>query len=201
MTTDLPALKYHLRPFEARDIAPWTAILNNIYPDEPSTMEQNEHWERTYPADNPRFRRVAETAEGQLVGYGECQRPYWSSLKTDTCMVFVAVDPAWQHRGVGQALYAAVTPFAETLRAVKLRTDCSRRFRGHDPFPGQSRIRPDRHPVRVIVGHSDLRRDPFSGRGGAIRGGRLHADHPGGGAPIRTAKRINTSTRCSRPPS
>ena len=124
MTTDSPALKYHLRPFEARDIAPWTAILNNIYPDEPCTVEQTEHWERTYPADNPRFRRVAETAEGQVVGYGECQRPYWSSLKTDTCMVFVAVDPVWQHRGIGQVLYEAVMPFAETLRTVKLRTDC-----------------------------------------------------------------------------
>jgi mycothiol synthase len=138
MTTDSPALDYHLRPFEARDIAPWTAILNNIYPDEPSTIEQNEHWESTYPADNPRFRRVAETAEGQLVGYGECQRPYWSSLKTDTCMVFVAVEPAWQHRGIGQVLYAAVMPFAETLGAVKLRTDCREDSEDTIRFLGQA---------------------------------------------------------------
>ncbi len=116
--------QYHLRPFEERDIVPSTAINNTIYPDEPVTVAQSEHWERTYPADNPRFRRVAETAAGQLVGYGECQRPFWSSLKTDTCTIYVAVDPDWQRRGIGQTLYAAVAPFAKAQGAVRLRTDC-----------------------------------------------------------------------------
>lgn len=124
MTADTTALRYHLRPFEERDIVPWTAILNKIYPDEPSTVEQGEHWERTYPADNPRFRRVAVTEEGQLLGYGECQRPYWSNLKADTCFIYVGVDPAWQRRGIGETLYAAVAPFAAEQKAIKLRTDC-----------------------------------------------------------------------------
>ena len=71
MTTDMPALHCHLRPFAARDIAPWTAILNQVFADEPTTVEQQEHGERTYPAGNPRLRLVAETEEGQM-GYGEC---------------------------------------------------------------------------------------------------------------------------------
>jgi GNAT superfamily N-acetyltransferase len=119
----LSPVKFTLREFEKRDIASLTTIFNNIYPDEPSTLEQNEHWEATYPADNPRQRRVAETDAGQVVGYGECQRPFWSD-QVEKYAVFVAVDPEWQHRGIGQALYTAVAPFATEQGATMLRTDC-----------------------------------------------------------------------------
>lgn len=111
---------YHLRDFETQDIAPLTDILNAIYPDEPSTLEQNEYWERTYPADNPRLRRVAVADTGEVVGLAECQRPFWSNI-TDSYAVFVAVAPAWQGRGIGQALLAAVTPFAPAQGAVRVR--------------------------------------------------------------------------------
>jgi RimJ/RimL family protein N-acetyltransferase len=113
----------HLRDFTSQDIPPFSAILTAIWPDEPNTVEQMEHWERTYPADNQRFRRVAVADDGQMVGYGECQRPYWSSLQ-DTYEVFVAVDPAWQRRGIGQMLFAAVAPFAGQHGMAKLRTSC-----------------------------------------------------------------------------
>lgn len=117
------AATYHLRDFTSQDIAPFSAILTAIWPDEPNTVEQMAHWERTYPADNPRFRRVAALEDGQMVGYGECQRPYWSSLQ-DTYEVFVAVDPAWQRRGIGQMLLATVTPFAQEQGIARLRTSC-----------------------------------------------------------------------------
>lgn len=57
-----------LRDFTSQDIAPFSAILTTIWPDEPNTVEQMEHWERTYPADNPRLRRVAALGDGQMVG-------------------------------------------------------------------------------------------------------------------------------------
>jgi mycothiol synthase len=117
------AAAFHLRDFTSQDIAPFSAILTAIWPDEPNTVEQMEHWERTYPADNPRFRRVAALDDGQMVGFGECQRPYWSSLQ-DTYEVFVAVDPAWQRRGIGQTLLATVAPFAQEEGITKLRTSC-----------------------------------------------------------------------------
>ena len=123
MTLTNPTLKFSLRAFEPRDIAPLTTIFNRIYPDEPSTLAQNEHWEQTYPADNPRLRRIAETAVGQVVGYGECQRPFWSD-QLNTYAIFIAVDPEWQRKGIGQALFTAVAPFAAEQNATKLRTDC-----------------------------------------------------------------------------
>ncbi|HSN75698.1 MAG TPA: GNAT family N-acetyltransferase [Anaerolineae bacterium] len=123
MQTTHSPLRFQLRAYTSRDIPPLVAILNNIFPDEPSTLEQEEHWERTYPADNPRVRRVAETDDGVMVGYGSCMRPFWSSLQ-DTYDIFLAVDPAWQRRGTGQALLAAVAPFAQEQGIAKLRTNC-----------------------------------------------------------------------------
>lgn len=117
LTTDFA---YHLRDFESADVAPLTDILNAIYPDEPSTLEQNMYWERSYPADNPRFRRVAALDTGQVVGYGECQRPFWSNI-ADSYALFVAVAPEWQGRGLGQALLAAAAPFASAQGAVRVR--------------------------------------------------------------------------------
>lgn len=129
-----------LRDFTGQDIPPFSAILTAIWPDEPNTVEQMEHWERTYPTDNPRFRRVAVADDGQMVGYGECQRPYWSSLQ-DTYEVFVAVDPAWQRRGIGQVLLAAVTPFAQEQGIAKLRTSCKEDSAGTVRFLEQAGFR------------------------------------------------------------
>ena len=114
---------FYLRDFASQDIAPLSAILTAIWPDEPNTVEQMEHGERTYPAGNPRLRRSAVFGDGPIVGYGECQRPFWSSLQ-DTYEVFVAVEPAWQRRGIGQALLAAVAPLAQEQGIPKLRTFC-----------------------------------------------------------------------------
>ena len=118
-----PAAPFYIRPFEPPDIAPFTQIINAIYPDEPTTVAQNEHWETSYPADNPRFRRVATTDTGAVVGYGECQYPFWSDT-TDTYALFIAVHPEWQHQGIGRALFTAVSPFASQQGASRLKTDC-----------------------------------------------------------------------------
>lgn len=131
---------YHLRDFTSQDIAPFSAILNAIWPDEPVTVEQMEHEERTYPADNPRVRRVAETDDGLMVGYGSCMRPFWSSLQ-DVYDLFVAVDPAWQSRGIGQALLAAVAPFAQEQGIAKLRTSCKEDSAGSMCFLEQAGFR------------------------------------------------------------
>lgn len=75
MINTTPGAQFHLRDFAGRDLSPLTDILNSVFPDEPTTLEQQAHWERTYPPGNPRVRRVAETAVGQVVSYGDCRIP------------------------------------------------------------------------------------------------------------------------------
>lgn len=113
----------HLRAFTNADLPALEALLNQVFPDEPISLEQLEHHERTYPPGNPRLRLAAETAEGRVVGYGECERPYMTA-QPEHFGVFVAVDAAWQHRGIGRALLAAVAPFAEQHGFRKLRCGC-----------------------------------------------------------------------------
>jgi mycothiol synthase len=113
----------HHRSFTTADLPALAALLDQIFPDEPISLEQLEHHERTYPAGNPRLRLAAETEDGQVVGYGECERPY-RTARPDFFGVFVAVDEAWQHRGIGQALLAAVMPFAEEHGFRKLHCGC-----------------------------------------------------------------------------
>lgn len=127
--TTQPPPMFHLRDYVRDDIPRLVAILNSVFPDEPSTIEQEEHWERTYPADNPRVRHVAETDDGLMVGYGSCMRPFWSSLQ-DVYEVFVVVDPAWQRRGIGQTLLAGVAE--DTAGRIARHSD---RKRGGAAFP------------------------------------------------------------------
>lgn len=137
MQTIHPPTRIQLRDYTSYDIPPLVAILNSVFPDEPSTIEQEEHWERTYPAGNPRVRRVAETGDGLMVGYGSCMRPFWSSLE-DVYDLFVVVDPAWQRRGIGQTLLAAVAPFAQAQGIAKLRTSCKEDSTGSVQFLEQA---------------------------------------------------------------
>ena len=123
MKTAQPQAKTRLRDFASHDIPPLVAILNQVFADEPTTVEQQEHGERTYPAGNPRLRLAAETEEGQVAGYGECLLPFWTA-QPSFYSLFVIVDPAWQRRGIGQALLGALTPFAQEQGFHKLRTNC-----------------------------------------------------------------------------
>ena len=53
MKTAQPQAKTRLRDFTSHDIPPLVAILNQVFADEPISLEQLEHHERTYPAGNP----------------------------------------------------------------------------------------------------------------------------------------------------
>ena len=124
--TNLPN-SFQLRAYGVEDIPALAALHNRTFADEPTTVAQHEHWERTYPEGNPRERKVAELSNGQIVGYGECQYPFWTT-EPDFYNLFVIVDPDWQHRGIGQALLRSVAPYAQAQGVAKLRTHCREDF-------------------------------------------------------------------------
>jgi hypothetical protein len=68
---------FRLRELCTEDLIGLADVLNATYPDEPTTLAEQEHWERVYPQDNPRLRFAAETEAGEFIGFGQCVKPFW----------------------------------------------------------------------------------------------------------------------------
>ncbi len=121
--THEPTDKWRLREYRESDIPAWVDIVNLEYHDEPTTLEQELHWEHSYPQDNPRLRLAVEDANGHLIGMGACEKPFWSSAP-GVYIVYGLVHPDWRKRGIGQALLARHEAYAREQRAEKLWSDC-----------------------------------------------------------------------------
>jgi len=127
MTQPSTEWNFVLRGFSPADIPAMVEIFNEVYPDEPTTVESEEHWERTYPQGNPRVRLVAETVDGRMVGLGDCMRPFWLAA-SDVYSLFIAVPARWRRHGIGQALLTKLEPFAWAQGAERIHTDCREDF-------------------------------------------------------------------------
>ncbi len=95
MSTSLAEQNIHLREFRWEDIPPLVDINNRTTPDDPSTIENQEHQEKTYPADNPRLRYAVENAAGKFIGLGVCLHPFWMNAP-GVYFMWIIVDPAWR---------------------------------------------------------------------------------------------------------
>jgi mycothiol synthase len=113
-----------LRDFQSTDIPALVSIVNRTYPDTPTTVEQEEYWERTYPQNNPRLRFTVETTGGTVVGQGSCMFPFWMQNSMGVYSIYAVVDPEWRGRGIGRALFARLEPYAWQQGAQRLWTDC-----------------------------------------------------------------------------
>ena len=78
MSDLLNRLGIRFHDFRPDDIPALVEISNRTFPDEPTTIAQEEHWEKTYPSDNPRLRIAVEAGDGQFVGVGNCTKPFWA---------------------------------------------------------------------------------------------------------------------------
>ena len=67
MTNQSIPRPFHLREYCLDDIPAFTNIINRTFPDEPTTVENMEHWERIYPKNNPRLRYSVEWEDGHTV--------------------------------------------------------------------------------------------------------------------------------------
>jgi mycothiol synthase len=110
---------FRLRGFRVEDLAALTDVLNATYPDEPTTLDEQEHGERVYPADNPRVRFAAETEIGEFVGFGQCMKPFRLDAP-GVYTIYAVVAPQWRRRGIGRALLARLEPFAIARGAQRI---------------------------------------------------------------------------------
>jgi RimJ/RimL family protein N-acetyltransferase len=114
---------WRFREYREADIPAWVEIINLEYPDEPTTLAQEQHWERSYPKDNPRLRLAVEDEQGRLIGMGASERPFWA-VAPGVYTAYGLVHPQWRRRGIGQALLARFLTYATDQGAEKLWTDC-----------------------------------------------------------------------------
>ena len=115
------------REFRFEDIRTLVDIRNRVYPDTPTTVETEEHFEAVYPKDNPRKRIAVESRDGQLIGFGDCMNPFWMKAP-GVYTIWAIVDPDWRRRGIAQALFAELEPLGRGQGATRLWADCREDF-------------------------------------------------------------------------
>jgi GNAT superfamily N-acetyltransferase len=114
---------WQVREYTRGDIPSFVEILNLEYPDEPSTVEQEEHWDSIYPQDNPRLRLAVDDQAGRLVGCGSTVKPFWA-IAPGVYHLFIVTHPAHRGRGIGRDLLMRLEAFARGQAAEKLWSDC-----------------------------------------------------------------------------
>ncbi|MCA9869940.1 MAG: GNAT family N-acetyltransferase [Anaerolineae bacterium] len=113
---------FHLRDFRAEDIPDFVEAINLGYPEEPTTIEQVEYWESSFPSDVPRRRAVAEWQDGKTAGFATCFDPFWM-VTPGAYWLELLVHPSYRRQGAGRELLAAVEPFAWQQGAQRLWTN------------------------------------------------------------------------------
>lgn len=114
---------WRVRMYTAADIPTHVELSNLEYPDEPTTVEQEEHWERSYPQENPRLRLAVEDAGRRLIALGVSLKPFWA-IAPGVYNLFILVGAEWRGRGIGRDLLARLEDYARGQGAEKLWTDC-----------------------------------------------------------------------------
>ena len=169
MTDRLTELGVRLRDFRSEDIPASVDISNRTWPDDPSTVEEEEYHEKTYPPDNPRLRLVVENAEGKFIGMGVCLRPFWMRAP-GVYFMWIMLDPDWRRRGIGQALLPQSRSVRTRARRRKIVDGLPRRSSQLDPVSGEGGLPQLRPALRIDARSEHLRRDALSPRRSIERG-------------------------------
>ena len=121
MTTS--SLAVTLRPFQEADYARYVEIRTLATPDSPSSETIMRHDDSNWDHERHFFLRLmAEDATGRVVGGGQLRHMPWQ-FHPEKYHLSVHVDPAFQRRGVGSAIYARFLEVLRERNALLVRAD------------------------------------------------------------------------------
>jgi ribosomal protein S18 acetylase RimI-like enzyme len=123
MNAHLAAPGIRFREFRWEDIPALVDIRNRTQPDDPRTVEHQEYFEKTYPADNPRLRYAVVNADEKFIGVGACEQPIGFNAP-GVYFMGIVIDPDWRRQGIAQALLTELVPYARQHGAEKLWSNC-----------------------------------------------------------------------------
>ncbi len=109
-----------IRPFASDDYVAFAAIQNAIYPQHPTSAEEELEGDADTPADRHRARWVSEDAAGSVVGILEYRQREPASCDYEFELF---VHPARQGEGYGRRLYAHMMDRLAELNALTLFAD------------------------------------------------------------------------------
>jgi GNAT superfamily N-acetyltransferase len=103
---------FRIREFASTDYARMGEIVAAIEPERGRSPDWYRERDERWNPDLLRHRLVAEADDGLVVGWGEVGHQWWSFHPTKFGMR-LNVDPSFQRRGIGSALYVHLMQLAE----------------------------------------------------------------------------------------
>lgn len=112
-----------LRPFRETDYPRMVEIRNAIFTDYKLSDQELRHGDATWEMDKYfRLRLAAEDGSGRVLGFGQTNHmPH--QFHPDRYDLNVAIDPVYQRRGVGSALYERLTTELRERGAAQVRAE------------------------------------------------------------------------------
>jgi GNAT superfamily N-acetyltransferase len=97
-------LKLTIRPFASDDYEAWVEVANRNFPDSPRSAETMRYDDTLWDAKFFRSRLLVEGEDGRVIATGAIHHMPWQ-FHPDKYGLRVTVDPDFQRRGIGAALY------------------------------------------------------------------------------------------------
>jgi GNAT superfamily N-acetyltransferase len=138
-----------------------TVAIYNTWSLEPMTVERALEWEAGLPTDARRYRSVAESRAGEVVGYGEATHKPWA--EPGLYEVEFVVDTLWRGRGVGAALWRDMLAWLRAEGATRVEVQ----LRDNDPaairFAEARSFTRERHRFESTLDLASFDERPFVG--------------------------------------
>ncbi len=115
-------MNLHFRAFEDRDYERLAEIGAAIQPHTSSTAQSLRYRDATLEPRVRMVRMVAETETNMVVGAGQLMHIWWA-YHPRRYLMRLEVDPAWQHHGIGSALFDRLLAELTSWGADLVRTE------------------------------------------------------------------------------